>query len=81
MVHENITNDKDINKYSYQAPPLPKEGLGEECENSSNRRFTTAAYTPETNSINSFCEAKRNTFYKLLTFFKVCAERRGVMFG
>lgn len=28
MVHENITNDKDINKYSYQAPPLTKEGLG-----------------------------------------------------
>ena len=31
MVHENITNDKDINKYSYKAPL--KEGLGEECKN------------------------------------------------
>ena len=34
-----------------------------------------AARLPETNSINSFCEAKRNTFYKLLTLLKVCAEQ------
>ena len=31
----------------------------------------TAARFPETNSSNSFCKAKRNTFYKLLTLLKV----------
>ena len=51
---------QNINKrYRREAPPLSKEGFGEECKYSSNRRFTTAAYTPETNSVKLLTQTDR----------------------